>query len=65
MTRIRSQLSGLPSGQTSKADLKSMAAAIFHTRGIVMLWLEDIHNDLDRQHLVNLAEAAYGKRAPK
>jgi hypothetical protein len=65
MTRIRSQLSGLPSGETDPADLKAMAAAVFHTRGIVMLWLEDIHNDIDRQHLINLAEAAYGRRAAK
>lgn len=61
MTRIRSQLAGLPSGPTPDDTIRQMAGAAWRKRGIAVLWIEDVTDPWLRQALTNLANLKYGK----
>lgn len=60
MTRIRSQLSGLPSGPTPFTELRKMAAAAWKHRGVAIIWLTEVNNDFDRQAIKNVCNKLYG-----
>lgn len=61
MTRIRSQLSGLPSSPTPDEVIRQMAGACWRTRGICVLWIEDITDQWLKQAVINACNAKYGK----
>jgi hypothetical protein len=42
--------------------MEAMARRAWRERGIVILWPEKISDDWDRQHVLNIASALYGKR---
>ena len=46
----------------SSDDLRAMRAAAWHKQGIVVIPLDDIYNDWDRQFLIGLATRLYGAR---
>jgi len=51
---------------TAPADAKemeAMAQRVWRERGIAILWPDKIRNEWDRQHILNIACALYGKRA--
>lgn len=52
----------IPAIPWNEAEITSAATAAFHQHGIVLLRIDDIPNDIDRQLLINLAEQKYGKR---
>ena len=43
-------------------EMEAMARRAWRERGIVILWPDKIRDDWDRQHVLNLAHAFYGKR---
>ena len=43
-------------------QLRAMRAALWHKQGIVVIPLEEIRNDWDRQHVANVATKLYGER---
>lgn len=61
MTRIRSQLSGLPSGPTPDDAIRQMAGTCWRQRGILVIWTEEITDPWLRQAAVNYGNAKYGK----
>lgn len=44
------------------SGLKSMAAAVWHEKGTLMVHPNDLQDDLDRQHTINIGNRLYGKR---
>lgn len=51
---------------TAPADAKemeAMAQRVWRERGIAILWPDKIRDEWDRQHILNIASALYGKRA--
>jgi len=52
----------LPQSALSTDELKSMRAAAWHKQGIVVIPLDEIYNDWDRQFLIGLATRLYGAR---
>ncbi|MBB6251730.1 hypothetical protein [Nitrospirillum iridis] len=45
-------------------DLKSMAIAAWHKRGVAMIRLDDLPNEFDRLAVEAIATTLYGKRTP-
>lgn len=63
---MRSYLSKhLPESPTPQDQIHRMAAAAFHKEGIVVIPLDKVTNDFDRQLIVNVGEKLYGKRKEK
>jgi hypothetical protein len=61
VTRLRSQLAGLPSGPTPDETIRQLAAAAWCKRGIAVLWIEDITDQWLKQAVINACNAKYGK----
>lgn len=60
---IRSSLSRhQPRTPTDDEELRRMAQRAWTERGVAVLWPEEIANDWDRQAVVNIANAKYGRR---
>lgn len=51
-----------PTGQIAERRLQEYRASVWHEHGVAVLDPEQIPNDFDRQHVINMAEKAYGKR---
>jgi len=47
---------------TSQDQLRAMRAAAWHRQGVVVIRLDEIANDFDRQHVINIASRLYGNR---
>jgi hypothetical protein len=43
-------------------EMEAMARRAWRERGIVILWPDKIKDAWDRQHVLNIAAALYGKR---
>ena len=66
MTHIRTSLQSCqPYTPMNDDDLRRQAARLYHQTGTVMIRPEWIRNDLDRQHMQNMAEKMFGKRRVK
>lgn len=52
----------LPREPADEAHLRDMRAAAWHRQNIAVIRLDDIANDFDRQHVINIANRLYGKR---
>lgn len=52
----------VPQSPASSDDLRAMRAAAWHKQGIVVIPLDDIYNDWDRQFLTGIATRLYGAR---
>lgn len=64
MSHIRTSLAKhVPYTPMNDDDLRRQAARLYHQTGTVMIRPEWITNDLDRQHMKNLAEKLYGRRS--
>ena len=62
-TSIRCALGRLmPQLPASSDELRSMRAAAWHKQGIVVIPLDDIYDDWDRQFLTGIATRLYGSR---
>lgn len=55
---------GRAAGRTPIDDqqLRQMAAEAYHKRGVIVIWLDSVRNDITRQAIVQEAERQYGKR---
>ena len=55
---------GRLAGETfaNRPELRRMAAALFHKKGVVVIWPDEVRNEFDRQHLINIGEKLYGER---
>ena len=51
-----------PQSPASSDELRSMRAAAWHKQGIVVIPLDEIYNDWDRQFLTGIATRLYGAR---
>ena len=51
-----------PTAPTDPKEMEAMARRAWQERGIVILWPERIKDEWDRQHVLNIAHALYGKR---
>lgn len=60
---IRTSLARLPSPATDRDTLRAWAVEAYTKGGPIILWPEDIADDWDRQHVVNVARKLYGRRA--
>ena len=47
---------------TDEAHLRAMRAAAWHKQKVIVLRPEEIRNDIDREHVIQIAERMYGKR---
>lgn len=47
---------------TDEDHLTDMRRAAWHRQGVIVIRLDEIANDFDRQHVVNIANRLYGKR---
>ncbi len=62
-TSIRCALGRLaPVSPASTDELRAMRAAAWHKQGIVVIPLDDIYDDWDRQFLTGIATRLYGAR---
>ena len=62
-TSIRCALGRLmPQSPASSDELRAMRAAAWHKQGIVVIPLDDIYDDWDRQFLTGIATRLYGAR---
>ena len=62
-TSIRCALGRLaPVSPASNDELRAMRAAAWHKQGIVVIPLDDIYDDWDRQFLTGIATRLYGAR---
>ena len=62
-TSIRCALGRLmPQLPASSDELRAMRAAAWHKQGIVVIPLDDIYDDWDRQFLTGIATRLYGAR---
>ncbi len=62
-TSIRCALGRLmPQLPASNDELRAMRAAAWHKQGIVVIPLDDIYDDWDRQFLTGIATRLYGAR---
>ena len=62
-TSIRCALGRLmPQSPASTDELRAMRAAAWHKQGIVVIPLDDIYDDWDRQFLTGIATRLYGAR---
>ena len=52
----------MPQLPASSDELRSMRAAAWHKQGIVVIPLDDIYDDWDRQFLTGIATRLYGAR---
>ncbi|MEA1651817.1 hypothetical protein UAJ10_22735 [Nitrospirillum sp. BR 11164] len=60
-TSLQGRLGRTPS---TPDDLRSMATAAWHKRGVAMIRLEDLPNEFDRLAVEAIATSLYGKRTP-
>ena len=51
-----------PQSPASNDELRAMRAAAWHKQGIVVIPLDDIYDDWDRQFLTGIATRLYGAR---
>lgn len=56
----RSKTAAIP--PIDSKEMEAMARRAWHERGIAILWPERIKDEWDRQHVLNIANALYGKR---
>ena len=58
---------GRAAGKTPADDqqLRQMAAAAYHRRGVIVIWPETVRNDVTRMAIVQEADRQYGKRDDK
>lgn len=64
MSRIRTSLQAAqPYTPWNDDELRRKAAKLWHESGTVMVRPEWVFNTLDRQHMQNIAERMFGKRA--
>ena len=62
-TSLRCALGRLmPQSPASHDELRAMRAAAWHKQGIVVIPLDDIYDDWDRQFLTGIATRLYGAR---
>ena len=62
-TSIRCALGRLmPQSPASNDELRAMRAAAWHKQGIVVIPLDDLYDDWDRQFLTGIATRLYGAR---
>ena len=47
---------------TDPKEMEAMARRAWQEHGIVIIWPERIKDEWDRQHVLNIASALYGKR---
>jgi len=47
---------------TDEAHLRAMRAAAWHQQSVIVLRPEEIRNDIDREHVIQIAERMYGRR---
>lgn len=60
---MRTSLSGkLPVTPWDETDLRKKAAKLWHATGTVMIMPSWLHNDFDRQHMLNIAVKMFGER---
>ena len=52
-----------PKAPTTPAEMWAMRKAVWHKQGIAVIPPDEVANDWDRQHIVNVAEKLYGKRS--
>ncbi len=63
MAHLRSSLAGsVPSGPTDPEQIRAMAAAAWQSRGMVLVNVEALTDDWERQMITNLANRLYGPR---
>lgn len=60
---IRTSLRRAPRPAMSLEALKAMAGRAWRERGVAIIWPDQVHNDFDRQAIINVANEIYGKRA--
>ncbi len=55
---------GRAAGKSPADDqqLRQMAAAAYHQRGVIVIWPETVRNEITRMAIVQEAERQYGKR---
>jgi hypothetical protein len=46
----------------SQPELRAMAAAAWHAKGVIVIWPDEIRNPIDRLAVESTAERLYGKR---
>ena len=60
---VKSHLGSLAGeSRADRSQLRAMAAALFHQKGVVVIWPDEIKSDFDRQHVMNVGEKLYGER---
>lgn len=60
---IKSHLGSLAGeSRANRSELRAMAAALFHKRGVLVIWPDEVKSDFDRQHVLNVGEKLYGER---
>lgn len=66
MTIIRTSLTRWQSEPVmDEVELRRAAAAAYHQKGIVMVKLDEVSNDWERQFLRNIGDRMYGRRRAK
>ena len=43
-------------------QLRQMAAAAYHQRGVIVIWPESVRNEITREAILQEADRQYGKR---
>lgn len=63
MIRVRTSLQRhQPYTPMNDDEIRRKAAKLWHETGTVMVKPDWIHNDMDKQHTINIGERLFGKR---
>jgi len=62
MTELRSQLDRSQPKAWDEEDYEELRVAAWKNHGVAMIPIEDVHNPLTKQTIINVAEGLYGRR---
>ncbi len=62
MTSLECRKAVVGDSPTNDGEIRRMAAALWHQKGIVVINPDELNNDFDSQAVKNAAAKLYGKR---